>query len=69
MGLAVDILMQSLDPGRLSAFAHFDTFRSSQSVFYKVCKVSIKGLIEGAPLGEDNSIKNVLTKCITQTIF
>ena len=29
MGPVVDMLMRRLDPGRLSAFAQFDTFRSS----------------------------------------
>ena len=33
MGLAVEILMRSLDPGRLSTFAQCYTFRSSRSGF------------------------------------
>ena len=31
MDLVVDMLMRSLDPGRLSAFIQFDTFRISRS--------------------------------------
>ena len=30
MGPTVDMLMRILDPGKLSTFAPFDTFRSSQ---------------------------------------
>ena len=45
MGPAVDILLRSLDPGSLSSFAQFDTFRSYWSDFSTVCKVSIKGVL------------------------
>ena len=45
MGPAVDMLIHSFDPGRLITLAHLDTFRSSQSTFSTVWKVSIEGLI------------------------
>ena len=36
MGPMLDMLMRSLDPGRLSTFTQFDTFRSFQSAFLTV---------------------------------
>ena len=48
IGPTVDMLMRSLDPGRLSAFSKFDTFRRYQSDFSTVCKASIKVVLEGA---------------------
>ena len=45
MGLAVYMLMRSLDPGRISTFARFDTFRSSWSYFSTVWKAYIKGVL------------------------
>ena len=69
MGPPVDMLMRSLDPGRLSTFAQFNSFRSSWSYFSAVCKESINGVLEGALLGEDHMRKAVLTKCSTQTIW
>ena len=45
MGPTVDMLMRILDPGRLSTFTQFDTFRSSQSSFSTVWNDSIKGVL------------------------
>ena len=50
MGMSADTLMRSLDLGRLSAFANFDTLRSSQSEFSSVYKAYIKRVLEGASL-------------------
>ena len=61
--------MRSLDSGRISAFAQFDTFRSSKSAFLTVWKAYIMGVLEGSSLGEDHRINNVLTKCSNQMIF
>ena len=47
MGPLADMLMRSLEPGKLSTFAQFDTFRISRSVFLTAWKVSIKGLLVG----------------------
>ena len=62
MGSVVGMLMRSLDLEKLSAFAKFDTFRSSQLAFSIVWKASIKGVLEGVSLGEDHRIKTLLTK-------
>ena len=61
--------MWSLDPGRISAFAEFDVFRSPQLDFSTVWKASTKGMLEGASLGEDHRRNNVLTKCSNQTMW
>ena len=45
IGPAVDMLMRSLYPGSLSAFAQFDTFSSPQSDSSKVFKASVKGAL------------------------
>ena len=60
--------MRSPDPGRLITFSKFDTFRRSRSDFSKVCKGSIKGVLEGASVGEENRRQTVLTNCSTHTI-
>ena len=41
----VDMLMQILDPGRISKSAQFDTFKISRSDFSTVWKASIKGVV------------------------
>ena len=69
IGQAVDMLMQSLYPGRLSAFAQLYTFRRSWSDFLTFCRAFIKGVLEGASLGEDHRRKTVLDKCSTHTIW
>ena len=69
MGPAVDMLIRSLDPGRLSAFAQFDTFRSSWSDLSTFWKDSINLLLEGASLGGYHRRKTVLSKCSTQNIW
>ena len=61
--------MQSLYPGKLSAFVQLNTFRRSQSDFSTFWKASIKGVLEGASLGEENRRNTVFTKFITQTIW
>ena len=68
MGPALDMLMRSLDPGRLSTFVQFDTFRISRSYFSTFWKAPIKGVLEGSLLGKDHRRKTVITKCSTQTI-
>ena len=68
-GMVVDMLLRSLDPQRLSAFAKFYLFRSSQSDLSTVSKVYINRIMKGYSLGEENSRKTVLTKCSTQTIW
>ena len=69
MCLAVDVLMRSLDLGRLSTSSQFYTFRSYRLYFSTVWKASIKGVIERASLGDDHMRKAVLYKCITQNIW
>ena len=46
MGPMVDMLIQSIDPGRFRTFAKLDTFRSSWSVLSTVYKAYIKGVLE-----------------------
>ena len=65
----VEMLMWSLDPGRLSTFAQFNPFGSSWSELSTVWKESINCVIEGSSLGEDHMRNIVLTKCSTQTIL
>ena len=42
----VDMLIQSIDPGRFRTFSKLDTFRISWSYFSTVCKAYIKGVLE-----------------------
>ena len=63
------MLIRSLEPGRISTFAPFDTFRSSLSDFSTVWKESIKGVLEVSSLGEDHRRKTVLAKFITHTVW
>ena len=62
MGLPVDMLLRSLEPGRLSPFVKFDTFRSSWFGFSTVWKASIKGVLEVSSLGDYHRRKTSLTK-------
>ena len=69
MGQAVDMLMQSLYPGRLSTFANFDTYRSSWSDFSTFWKVYAKGVKEVYSMGVQYRRNDAPSKCTTQTIW
>ena len=51
MGPAVDMLMRTLDPGRINIFPPYEIYRSSRSTFSTVWKDFIKGVLEWASLG------------------
>ena len=69
IGPPVEMLIRSLDPGKLSSFAQFETFGSSRLAFSIFWKASIKGVLEGTYLVEGHRIKTVLTKFSTQVIW
>ena len=69
MFLAVDMLIQSLYLGRLSAFSQLDTVSRYRSDLSTVYKVSIKGVLLGDSFLGGHMINTVLSKCITQFIW
>lgn len=46
IGLAVDVLMQSLDKGRNSKFIQFDTFRGARLCYLSLYQASVFGVME-----------------------